>query len=170
MPAKSRRVPSPASAIGVPAIAVVSGAFLSGAMTSLAAFAVPVLLDTNQDASHAVRQWARLYHYGHIYLPALCVATCGLYGFAAYQKKAANRSQWSRYALSAIITIAMVPFTWIFMAPTNNILFGLDASGSAGDLLFVRGLLVKWAWLHVTRSATPLLGAYLGFQTLVSEL
>lgn len=138
-------------------------------MASLSAFAIPVLLDTNQDAAHAVRQWARLYHYGHIYLPALCIATCGLYGYTAYSKRAANSPHWSRYALSAAVTISMVPFTWVFMAPTNNILFGLDESNSARDVVFVRGLLVKWAWLHVTRATAPLLGAYLAFRTLLSE-
>lgn len=139
-------------------------------MASLSAFTIPILVDTNQDAAHAVRQWVRLYHYGHIYLPGMCVATCGLYGYTAYSKRAANRPQWSRYALSAIITIAMVPFTWVVMTPTNNTLFGLDESNSAGDMGFVRILLVKWAWLHVTRSAAPLIGAYLAFQTLLSEL
>lgn len=140
-------------------------------MASVAAFAIPVFLDTNQDAAHAVRQWVRLYHYGHIYLPGLCVATCGLYAYTAYSKRAAHRPQWARYALSALVTIAMVPFTWVVMAPTNNILFGLDREfGAARDMDFVRGLLVKWAWLHVIRSAAPLLGAYLAFRTLLSEL
>jgi hypothetical protein len=139
-------------------------------MMSLSAFVVPVLLDTNDDADQILRQWARLYHYGHIYLPALCVSTCGLYGYAALSKRTANRNHWSRYALAAVSTIAMVPFTWLVMEPTNNILFGLEASESAMELSLVRGLVVKWAWLHVTRSLSPLLGAFLGFTGLLQEL
>ena len=149
---------------------------------SLSAFAVPVLLDTNQDASHVLRQWARMYHYGHIYLPALCVATCGLYGCAAltrrWQDAAAGpagskgrNGGWIRYALAAVATGVMVPFTWYVMVPTNNTLFRLGAPGSeAVPLELVRGLVVRWAWLHVARSLTPLVGALLGFSTLVREL
>ena len=138
-------------------------------MISLSAFTVPVFLDTNGDAGHMVRQWVRLYHYGHIYLPALCVATCGLYGFAAMIKRAAGKKQSSRYALAAVSTFAMVPFTWLVMTPTNNTLFGLEASGAAEDLGHVRRLIVKWAWLHVTRSLFPLIGAFIGFKTFLQE-
>ncbi len=139
-------------------------------MISLSAFVVPVFLDTNKTAEHMLRQWVRLYHYGHIYLPALCIATCGLYGYAVLRRRAAGSKQWSRYALAALLTIAMVPFTWMAMSPTNNILFRLEGSGSPVDLDLVRGLVVKWAWLHVTRSLSPLFGAYLGFKGLVREL
>lgn len=142
-------------------------------MASLSAFVIPVLLDTNVAADHMLRQWVRLYHYGHIYMPALCVATCGIYVYAALGKRrAAAGSDWSRcYALAAVSTIAMVPFTWLVMAPTNNTLFRLESLGSAvTDLALVRILLVRWAWLHAMRSLSPLLGAYLGFTGLVQEL
>lgn len=138
-------------------------------MISLSAFAVPVFLDTNGSAGHMVRQWVRLYHYGHIYLPALCIATCGLYGYAATANRAAGKERWPRYVLAAVSTFAMVPFTWLVMTPTNDTLFGLEASGSEEDLGLghVRGLVVKWAWLHVTRSLFPLIGAIIGFKALV---
>jgi hypothetical protein len=117
-----------------------------------------------------LEQWARLYHYGHIYLPALCVTTCGAYGYAALGKTGAGRQARKRYALAAISTIAMVPFTWMVMTPTNDVLFSLGASGSGVELGLVRDLVVKWAWLHTTRSLSPLLGAFVGFATLLREL
>ena len=174
--------------INVPTAAAISGSFLSGkpsesklmslpyltidtgAMMSLSAFVIPVLLDTDQDAKHMVRQWARLYHYGHIYLPALCVSTTGLYVYTSLSKRVVNNKQWSRYALAATSTIAMVPFTWLVMTATNNTLFRLDASELVMELGLVRGLVVRWAWLHVTRSLFPLVGAILGFMTLLQEL
>lgn len=143
---------------------------------SLSAFVVPVLLDTNPDADHIVRQWSRLYHYGHIYLPALCVSTCGVYLYGAFNKRTAKSPQWSRYAAAAVATITMVPFTWLVMVPTNNTLFGLEESGSGSgsgsraDRGFVRELVIKWAWMHVARSLTPLVGAFLGFTGLLREL
>lgn len=140
-------------------------------MMSLSVIVVPVLLDTNSDPNHILRQWARLYHYGHIYMPALCVTTCALYIFAALSKTtAAGQRQWSRYATAAVSTVVMIPFTWLVMTPTNNTLFRLGASGSVMDLNLVRGLVVKWSWLHVTRSLSPLLGAFLGFTGILEEL
>lgn len=149
---------------------------------SLSAFTIPVILDTNPgDGTHTLRQWVRLYHYGHIYLPALCIATCGLYGFEAMTKRAQKRYQWVRYALAAVSTLAMVPFTWVFMTSTNNALFRLEAetaSGSGLDSdafsdslgLTVHGLIIRWTWLHMTRSLSPLFGAYLGFTGLLCEM
>lgn len=139
-----------------------------GAMMSLSAFVIPVLFDTNASPEHIVRQWVRLYHYGHIYLPALCIATCGIYGISARQCARSGR-KWRAYGYAALSTISMVPFTWVIMTPTNTTLFELDNSNSATDLAYVKGLLVKWAWMHVTRSLSPLLGAYLGFAYLIQE-
>lgn len=135
---------------------------------SLSVFVIPVLLGTNSDAGHTVCQWALLYHYGRQYMPALCLATCGLYGAAILAR---HKAKW-QYALAIMSTIAMVPFTWVAMAPTNNTLFGLDKasrSGAVVDPSLVRGLVVKWAWLHVARSLFPLLGVLLGFTGLLRE-
>ncbi|KAL7783875.1 hypothetical protein V8C37DRAFT_26476 [Trichoderma ceciliae] len=164
--------------IRISALAVVFGTFLSGAMMSLTAFAVPVILDTNpEDGVHTLRQWVRMYHYGHIYLPALSIATTGLYVFEALTKRAQGRYQWVRYALAAVSTLIMIPFTWVFMTPTNNTLFRLETeaasgSGSAADGLgaMVHDLVIWWAFLHATRSLAPLFGAYLGFTGLLCEM
>jgi hypothetical protein len=144
-------------------------------MMSLSAFVIPVFLDTNGDANHMLRQWTRLYHYGHIYLPALCITTCGLYAYVALSKRASGKRQWTQYVLAALSTIAMVPFTWVAMTPTNDTLFRLEALGSIGidtaeaELGYVRALVMKWAWLHVTRSFAPLIGAILGLYSLLQE-
>ncbi|KAK4248221.1 hypothetical protein C7999DRAFT_31274 [Corynascus novoguineensis] len=156
--------------IGVPATAVVSGAFLSGSMMSLSAFVIPVFLGTNSnDAGHTTRQWALLYQYGRQYMPVLCIATCGLYGSAILSKHKASR----RYAMAIAATMAMVPFTWLVMAPTNETLFGLEEATGSGSMVepgLVSGLAVRWAWLHVARSLFPLVGAIVGFTGLLQEL
>lgn len=137
-------------------------------MMSLSAFVIPVLLDTNASPGHTLRQWVRLYHYGHIYLPALCIATCAAYGMSAHQR-AQNGRKWRAYGYAALSTICMIPFTWVIMTPTNNTLFELENSNSVTDHTYVKSLVVQWAWMHVTRSLSPLLGAYLGFVFLVQE-
>lgn len=180
----------PPQEIGLAALAVVSGSLLSGqtslflarlhgvtclnsgtgALMSLSAFVIPVFLDTNGDPGHTLRQLVWLYHYGHIYLAAFCIATCGLYGFSAVSSKAADRKQWTRYALAAVSTFCMVPFTWLILKPKNNKIFRLEGSESVAEVGFVRDLVVRWAWLHVVRSMSPLLGTFLGFTCLLQEV
>ena len=136
---------------------------------SLSLIAVPVFLDTTTEAAHLVYHWARTYHYGHLVLPTMAVGTAGLYAYAAARRRAAKRS-WAGVLAAGLTTVAMVPFTWIFMVPTNDKLFGLEiafraaqsAAAPAASLGEVRELIVKWSWLHVTRSVFPLAGAVLG--------
>jgi hypothetical protein len=144
-------------------------------MLCLSAIAVPVFLDTDTDSGHLVRQWARTYHYGHIILPAVCIATCGLYAYIGLNKRAAGRKDWRTWAAAGVATIAMVPFTWVIMTPTNNTLFRLEAasvlaSEPPADLGAVRELVVRWSRLHATRSLFPLVGAVVGFRGLLHDL
>lgn len=108
-------------------------------------------------------------------MPSVSVATTGLYAYTALRKRAASRKQWFTYVLAGTTTIAIVPFTWLMMAPTNNALFRLlEASTSATvsvvDLSTVQELVVRWAWLHVVRSVCPMVGAILGLLGVLQEL
>jgi hypothetical protein len=139
-------------------------------MACLSGVVVPVFLETDTDASHLLRQWVRVYHYGHIYMPALGVATSGLYAYTAIR----NRAHRQTYSLAALATIAMVPLTWIVMAQTNNTLFHLDGLVTAGtsvaELEVVQQILIRWSWLHSFRCLFPLAGVILGFAGLLREL
>ncbi|KKK27048.1 hypothetical protein ARAM_005672 [Aspergillus rambellii] len=145
-------------------MAMISGSFLSGAMTALSAMAVPVLLDTTTHPPQLFHQWVRMFHYGHLILPTLSVATSLLYGYIAASRKACKKP-WRTAALAGIATVMMVPFTWVFMSPTNSLLFQLEAaSRTMPDVATVeeaRRLVVKWSWMHLARSVFPLAGAAL---------
>ncbi|EMD66891.1 hypothetical protein COCSADRAFT_33819 [Bipolaris sorokiniana ND90Pr] len=143
--------------------AIVLGTFLSGTMLSLSAIAIPVYLDTLGTPAQLYSSWARTYHYGHLGLPAMSITTCLLYGIVAQKHKSANR-QWRRYVLAALVTVTMVPFTWVFMTSTNNTLFGLHAESEAvgGSFSDARELVVHWSRLHLLRSLFPLAGAVIG--------
>lgn len=142
-------------------------------MVCLSGVVIPVFLDTDTDSAHLLRQWVRVYHYGHIYMPALCVGTFGLYQYTALHNYR-NNGNWLLYAVAGATTIAMVPFTWVFMAPTNNVLFGLDKSATESmaveTLVSVQDIVVKWSWLHLLRSLFPLVGVLLGFRGILWEL
>lgn len=135
-------------------------------MVCLTGVVVPVFLDTITDSAQLLHQWVRVYYYGHIYMPAICVGTVGLYVYTALGKRN-NHRQRRIYSAAAVSTLAMVPFTWAIMAPTNNILFGLEASATDGksveDLSAVKAIVVQWGWLHLFRCVFPFVGVVLGF-------
>lgn len=138
---------------------------------TLSTIAVPVFLETTDSPAQIYDQFVRTFNYGHRVMPAMAVATCTLYGIAAYGRMATKR-QWRPLLLAAAVTITMVPFTWGFMMPTNNTLFRLHEesealSTSLGGLAEAQALLRKWSWLHLVRSCFPLAGAVIGlFATL----
>ncbi|KAL4780402.1 hypothetical protein BJX76DRAFT_351027 [Aspergillus varians] len=124
------------------------------AMMNLSILDVPVLLDTSTSASGMVTQWCRIYYYGHKLYPTLCISTCLLYGHSGLGYQASG-DPWRVYAIAGATTLAMVPFTWIFMQPTNNTLFRAQKLSKDGQELAIheaRRLLIKWGWLHLARS------------------
>lgn len=132
---------------------------------SLSLMAVPVLLDTTTQAPQLFHQWARMYHYGHQVLPTMAIGTFLLYAYASAKKRSAKKS-WSIFALAGVTTMSILPFTWIFMVPTNNELFRLEEVSKVEPLVKgiveAKELVVKWTWLHTTRSLLPLTGAAIG--------
>lgn len=132
---------------------------------SLSLMAIPVLLDTTIEAAQLFHQWVRMYHYGHQVLPTMSVGTFLLYSYTAIKKRNRNKS-WIVFALAGVTTMSMVPFTWAFMVPTNNQLFRLEELSKAEPLVKgieeAKELVVKWSWLHLTRSLLPLTGAVMG--------
>ena len=136
-------------------------------MVCLSVLVVPVYLETISDPTQLLRQWARMYHYGSIYAPALSIAACGLYGYLALRKDR-NSQQRRSFISAAVATAAIIPFTLIVMAPTNNTLHSLEVSAVSGtaepELSVVQNLVVRWAWLHLARSIFPFVGVYLGLR------
>lgn len=131
-------------------------------MISLSGIAVPVLLETCDDAPQLLHAWTRMYHYGHLALPTMGVGTCLLYLSAARQGHAGCGALMA----AALITVAMVPFTWVFMGSLDNELFRLHAASKADPAVIrlesARDMVAWWARLHVMRSLMPLVGAMLG--------
>jgi hypothetical protein len=138
-------------------------------MTSLSLISVPVLLDTATDSPQLLRQWSRMYHYGHLIMPSLAAGTLLLHACTALQQRALG-DPWGTFACAGGVTIAIAPFTWIVMGGINGELFrrleGVGAALSKGntsdDLKEVKGLVKRWSWLHLVRSMLPLAGTVLG--------
>lgn len=129
---------------------------------------IPIYLDTNTDAKHMLKQFARLYHYGHMLMPALCVSTTATYAGLAISAWRQRESAWKSYGIAAATTVFMIPFTLIFIDGTNRALFGLERQTDIGPekLGQVQALLRRWGQLHFIRSWFPLFGAVIGLKAL----
>lgn len=94
----------------------------------------------------------------------MCITTAALYTYGVYGKHAAG-DPWRIFAASAVTTLSMIPFTWIFMLATNDALFRAQTQnkdGQSPSLVEVQRLVNTWSWLNAVRSLFPLTGAILG--------
>jgi hypothetical protein len=138
-------------------------------MASISVIAIPVILETAPQPSLLYCQWAHVYHHGHIILPGMAVAILALYVCAAIREKSLHRLRTTLLLIAGVVTICMVPFTWLFMLPINNILFGLGAetaSGSSSSMAEAKELVRVWSHLHLVRSTFPLIGALIGLSSM----
>ncbi|KAH7396386.1 hypothetical protein BKA66DRAFT_455027 [Pyrenochaeta sp. MPI-SDFR-AT-0127] len=149
----------------VHSIALASGSFLSGAMMSLSIITMPVLVNTPLSTAQLCSVWSQIYVRGRGLLPALAIVTCAMYGYVYTRQKSPRPSK--ALLLAGGITIAIAPFTWIALAPTNNQLFALHSENRAMTAFSVgaepaKELIVEWSYLHLVRSTLPLFGAAIG--------
>ncbi|KAL4898959.1 hypothetical protein BDW74DRAFT_184237 [Aspergillus multicolor] len=158
------------SNVGVEAVAVIAGSFLSGAMMSVYLLAVPSLFETTTDPRQLVRHWSRIFLNGHIKGPIICLSTTAMYGIATVSKYAAGEN-WGVFAAAGAITVSMVPFTLTIMAPTNNALFRLEEEVKRGRTPVwtdAERLVRRWNRFNATRAFCPLAGAVLGLLGILS--
>ena len=134
----------------------------------LSLVAIPVFLDTNADAGHLLRQWARLFYYGQRLMPATAVTTLALYGYTARTRQVSGKP-WRIWVTAGLVTIAIVPFTLIAMMGTNNSLIQLGRQEGVKELRRVQELLGTWNRLHIVRSLFPLAGAIIGWKGMMDN-
>lgn len=150
---------------------------------SLSLMAVPVFLDTTPTAPHLFRQWLSMYNYGFPVLPTISIATCSLYVAIALRQRAAGMPDWFVYAAAGLVTVIMVPFTWVFLWPTNNTIMKLEeetrsianagtkeVEGTPYKLKEAQALVKVWSRIHFTRSFFPLIGALIGLSGLLKDV
>jgi hypothetical protein len=122
---------------------------------------VPVIL-TNTTNTSLLTSWRHTLENGVRVCPPLAVAATAVHIVNAYlnRKSSPNGAKYS--AVAAVSTIAIVPFTILFMASTNNELFrrekaalGTSIGVEAGSVELVK----KWGRLNLTRSLLPAAGA-----------
>jgi noranthrone monooxygenase len=135
-------------------------------MMSLLLLTIPVILDTAPSATLLLDQWDIIFHRGHIQGPAISIATGTMHAAAAW------RSGEPALAVAAAFTVAMIPYTWIFMRGVNTALFAASASTHEAKETQrdrVKTLVARWSRFNAVRALFPLAGAVVGLVTLVGK-
>jgi len=142
-----------------------------GGIAGLSNFTVPGLLSAPVSGTLLAQQWQTVFDLGKAAMPTLAVVSLASYAYTAYDRSK-RHLYWTRYAAAAALTISIVPFTLIFMNPTNQSLLQIASGGATAAVVdddSVRALLTKWAGLNLIRSLLPLGGAVAGLWALVQE-
>lgn len=126
---------------------------------------MPAVLAATDNAT-VLRGWRTILTKGGAVARPLAIAAGALHLANAYVNRDAPRGRWKYYASAAASTIAIIPFTIVFIIPTNRELLRLEglargtvAAAEARSLDLVRA----WARLNLTRSVLPALGALSAF-------
>ncbi|KAH7418806.1 hypothetical protein BKA64DRAFT_208632 [Cadophora sp. MPI-SDFR-AT-0126] len=163
------------SAIRIAQVVGSSGAvWLSGNIAAVSMFTVPAIRQAHsQDGVSSVvlaKVWESVYEAGKALNPPVAAGVTSSFAYLAWSSRVGvhlpkNCSQ--LYGLAALLTIGIVPFTFILMAGTNNKLSAKAKRQSgavsvpAYDDAFAK-LIDRWGTLNFCRSLLPFLGGVIG--------
>ena len=108
--------------------------------------------------------WNSIFNLGKAIAPVFAATACVLHLTSSYLR---NRSFKTLRAVAAGLTVAIVPFTVIFMESTNQkMIDGAIGSPINED---AATLLARWTTLNLIRSALPLAGGAVGLWCLKTD-
>ncbi|KAL8963520.1 MAG: hypothetical protein Q9193_000236 [Seirophora villosa] len=156
------------------AVGIMTSTFLSGGVLAVSYGFVPSM--SQAPNTLLVREWHTTYGRGAAASPALAMLSTLSYLYLSYNLSfTLNHHKAEVYALAAIATGSIVPFTLIVMKTVNGKLYrkvekskGLDRSEEMSESQDKKGeksqeLLDRWAMLNFGRGLLPFTGACLGF-------
>ncbi|KAI4252649.1 MAG: hypothetical protein LQ352_004172 [Teloschistes flavicans] len=123
-----------------------------------------------------VREWRTTYNRGVAAAPALTIVSTLSYVYLSYNLAfTLNQHKAEVYALAALVTGSIVPYTLIFMTKTNGKLYQKARDSKHLDRVVefdeskskksdnAQQLLAHWSVLNFIRGLLPFTGACLGF-------
>ncbi|KAG9578227.1 hypothetical protein KCU77_g13097, partial [Aureobasidium melanogenum] len=155
-------------------IGLTSAAWLSGNISALSLISIPAVANIKQDSSlsnaHAIRLWQQNYQRGASQNPPIALGASASLGYLAWSLRnlrtptSIGLRPSALFAIAAVSTMAIVPFTIVFMRATNNRLLALSAKAkkdevSVSETEDVEGLLERWTVLNSLRGVLPMVGA-----------
>ncbi|CAI7568496.1 unnamed protein product [Penicillium bialowiezense] len=172
------------SSDGLAKITAIGGAFwLSGKISAYSLVALPAMLlaksEDDVSSSAILKVWRRVYEYGHAYGPKLAAVTSTAFAYLAWSAsgtRAISRTPMIMHTAAASLVLGIVPYTIIFISPTNDRL-SVRAAGNSdlkstssdqSDEKSDEQLLNRWIVLNGIRGLLPLAGGVLGLLTAIN--
>ncbi|KAF4955002.1 hypothetical protein FSARC_11960 [Fusarium sarcochroum] len=148
------------------ATGIAGSAWASGAIAALSLAGIPAALSA---PSTSATVWQEIFNRGFAIMPKFAATTAVAYLYAAYAANQDGRS-WKGLAAGALLTVAIVPYTVVFMSSTNELLFKAAAGTLGASQDDVAKLIGRWGVLNLVRSLFPLAGTIAGFSALFQSL
>ncbi|KAI8629688.1 hypothetical protein F5Y19DRAFT_74065 [Xylariaceae sp. FL1651] len=140
------------------AASILASGWASGMGTALSVFGIPTILNGGASSEVMVRQWRFQFLRGQAIMPGLGALNAVNYWTVAYHCWSQGL-EWRGFAVAGVSTFFMIPYTLVFIMPTNTKL--LVASESREKTLShdsATALLKKWGDLNVVRAVVALVG------------
>lgn len=155
---------------------------LTGKISAYSLVAVPAMLLSKSDdgvtSSAILKVWRRIYEYGHAYGPKLAAVTSTAFAYLAWSTsgRSASRTPMLMHSAAASLVLGIVPYTLIFIVPTNDQLSAQAAGEDVSTLASkdhsneksAEQLLNRWAVLNGVRGLLPFAGGVLGLLTAIN--
>lgn len=126
-----------------------------------------------------LKVWRRMYQRGHAHSPKIAILTSGAFVYLTWcaSRAAGTRVPMLLFGTAASLVTGIVPFTLLFMRPTNNALMAraaeedvlLHAPVQKPDQKSSEQLFAHWATLTGIRGLLPLAGGILGLVAVLNR-
>ncbi|KIK63473.1 hypothetical protein GYMLUDRAFT_57664 [Collybiopsis luxurians FD-317 M1] len=171
-----------AVALGLTGCAWTSGANLSCSYIAGGSLTDPLPPSAVAPPVRLSRMWQNVYNRGGKMVPPAAIGTSLAFAYAAYftPTNVPNSLQHARtiFAVCSLITISVIPFWLIVMAPTINALNDRAAAPQArgekhvgttsvDDSNETKKLITKWAWLNGVKGVYLFAAMGLGFSVIL---
>ncbi|OHE93722.1 hypothetical protein CORC01_10949 [Colletotrichum orchidophilum] len=140
------------------ATGILGCAWWAGAAASLSMFSIPAIIHTSAEPGHALKLWQHIYLNGASTGPKVALAITLSLVYSAYDRYSQGVA-WKPFVAAGLLSLAIVPYTIIFMLSTNNALMAGARGITTLGLSETRELLKRWQALNAIRSVISLAGA-----------
>ncbi|KAF9875757.1 hypothetical protein CkaCkLH20_06689 [Colletotrichum karsti] len=143
------------------ATGILGCAWWAGAGQSLSIFSMSAALETSAEPIHALKLWQNIFLRGKSLGPKLAGVAFVSLVYSAYDRYSHGLA-WKPFVVAGALSIAIVPYTFVFMSTTNEKLMAGAQGVTALGWSETKELLTRWQTLNFVRSFLSIAGAAVG--------
>ncbi|RKF80235.1 putative duf1772 family protein [Golovinomyces cichoracearum] len=146
------------------AVGVFGTLYSAGSSVGIIQYVIPAI--RKSPTPLLLSQWSDTYRRGALTIPPTTILTSSALAYVSYHFR--STSECKMWGLASAMAIAIVPFTFIVVFPTNKILEGWHKNDGQGiDRKEVDAKVIEWTYKHSARSCMSLAGGMLALLAMV---